>query len=323
MKDSVLITGGTGFVGQNFWNYIKKHPELIKKFAFHRFLSKEYDLLKLENCAKLMVKYKPKYVIHLAALCGGIGANQMNPARFWSHNLVMATNLFDACAEYKVQKIITLGTVCSYGKFAKVPFTEDQLYCEWPEITNRPYGVAKLAMYEGLRAYNSQFNMDFSYLIPTNMYGPHDHFTTQSSHVIPALLVKMMKAVMKKDDSVMLWGDGTPTRDFLYAEDTAKAITLALETDTGTQPINLGTGEEMSMKGLAELIANVTGFKGGMIWNANMPNGQPRRCVDWSRAKEVLKWTPEVGLYDGIKRTYDWAKELTNKDKPDEQKEKE
>lgn len=322
MKEVVVITGGTGFVGQNLWNYIRANPVLLKKYTFYRFYSKDIDLLKLEDTAKIMTKYKPKYIIHLAALCGGIGANQMNPARFWSHNLVMATNLFDAAVEFKVKKIVTLGTVCSYGKFAKAPFTEDQLYTEWPEITNRPYGVAKLAMYEGLRAYHSQFNLEFSYLIPSNMYGPHDHFTTQTSHVIPAILVKMMKAVEKGEWEVNLWGDGSPTRDFLYVDDTIRAILMALETDTGTLPINLGTGEEISMKVLAEFIAGITGYKGDIIWNANMPNGQPHRMVDFKRATEVLKWTPEIKLYDGLKKTYDWCKDLANK-KKDEDKGKE
>lgn len=318
-KNVVLITGGYGFVGQNLWSYIGKNKELLEKYIFYRFRSKQFDLNNVGACVKLFKHYNPNYVIHLAAKCGGIGANQLAPATFWSQNLCMATNMLELSALNNVKKFITLGTVCSYGKNAKPPFTEDMLYTEWPEITNRPYGVAKLAIYEGCRAFESQFELPFSYLIPTNMYGKHDWFGTQTSHVIPAIMVKMIRAVESKKDVIELWGDGTPTRDFLYAEDCCKAILSCLDIDTGNQPINLGTKEEVSMVALAEMIAHITGYKGEIVWNIDKPNGQPRRSVNWDRAKEILSWEPSTKLFDGLKETYKWCVEPTKNKKKSEE----
>jgi nucleoside-diphosphate-sugar epimerase len=307
MDNHVLITGGYGFVGNNLWENLSKNVDIISKYKFFRFHSKQYDLNNVQSCHKLFQYYKPNYIIHLAAKCGGIGANQLAPATFWTQNLVMAANLLEFSALHNVKKFITLGTVCSYGRNATPPFKEDQLYSEWPEITNRPYGVAKLAIYEGCRAFESQFGLPFTYLIPTNMYGKYDYFGTQTSHVIPAMMVKMIQAVENKRDTVELWGDGTPTRDFLYAPDCADAIMAALDIDTGTQPINLGTGKEYSMLAISEMMAQVTGFKGQIIWNKDKPNGQPRRAINFDRAKETLAWEPKTDLYNGIKMTYDWA----------------
>ncbi len=305
-RENVLITGGYGFVGRNLVDYITQNMGWTKDYHFLRFHSAKINLLKESHVKAVFEKHKPKYVIHLAAMCGGIGANQLYPAIFWDNNLVMSANLMSAASAYKVKKFVTLGTVCSYGRNAIPPFKEEMLYTELPEITNRPYGVAKYAIYEGLRAYNVQCEMPFSYLIPTNMYGRHDNYGQQNSHVIPAIMIKMHQAKEKKLREIELWGDGTATRDFLNAKDAARAILNCLDTDTGNQPMNIGTNEEISMAGLAEMMANVTGYTGEIVWNKDKPNGQPRRSVDWTRAKETLLWEPQIKLYEGLKDTYSW-----------------
>ncbi len=305
-RENVLITGGMGFVGSNLWQYILNSEMLLDTYAFYRVGTKHGDLTNPIAVGKLFDKIKPKYVIHLAAMCGGIGANQLYPAVFWHDNLLMSMMVMKACVVNKVKKIITLGTVCSYGRNAKPPFKETDLYTELPEITNRAYGVAKYAIYEGLRAYNTEFDLPFSYLIPTNMYGRFDNTGAQNSHVIPAMMVAMHTAKVNKLPEVKLWGDGTATRDFLHATDAVRAIIACLDAETGNLPINLGTGEEYSMKGLAEMMASVVGFKGEIVWDASKPNGQPRRSVDYTRAKETLFWEPEIKLIDGLKDVYDW-----------------
>ena len=318
MDNVVLITGGYGFVGNNLWEFLTKDIDILSRFHFYRFRSKQFDLNNVQQTVALFKKYKPNYIIHLAAKCGGIGANQLAPATFWSQNLCMATNLLEVSALNNVKKFITLGTVCSYGRNTTPPFKEEQLYTEWPEITNRPYGVAKLAIYEGCRAFNSQFGLPFSYLIPTNMYGKYDYFGTQTSHVIPAMMVKMIRAKEKKLDTVELWGDGTPTRDFLNARDCAEAIITCLDIDTGNQPLNLGTGKELSMITIAEMIAHVVGFNGEIVWNVDKPNGQPRRSVNFDKAKEILSWEPRINLLDGLKELHAWATEPIQRKKLDE-----
>jgi GDP-L-fucose synthase len=289
-KKRVLLTGGHGFVGQNLWRELRARPDIIDVIG--RFRSKDFNLLRSEDSDKIVESWKPDVVVHLAAACGGIGANMMNPATFWYQNTLMCANIAESCAKFGVKHLITLGTVCSYGQNAKTPFTEDMLFTEWPEITNRPYGVSKLNMMEGLRAYREQYGLIGSYLIPTNLYGPWDNFDLNSSHVIPAMLRKMLEAKRQKKDFVDLWGDGTPTRDFLYVSDLCKAIVQVIE-----KPIegnyNLGSGKEISMAGLAEAIAVTVGFQGDLVWNIGMPNGQMRRLVDFTKIKE-------------LKRTYRW-----------------
>jgi nucleoside-diphosphate-sugar epimerase len=314
-KENVLITGGYGFVGQNLCDYVLANPSWREKYHFMRFHSSKIDLMRESQVKACFDKFKPDYVIHLAAMCGGIGANQLYPAVFWDNNIVMSANIISTSAIAKIKKFITLGTVCSYGRNAKPPFTEEMLYTELPEITNRPYGVAKYAIYEGLRAFNVQYGMPFSYLIPTNMYGKHDNYGQQNSHVIPAIMIQMHDAKTRGLKSVTLWGDGTPTRDFLYAPDAAEALLACLDTDTGNQPMNIGTNEEISMGGLAEMMAIVTGYTGEILWDKTKPNGQPRRSVDWSKAKNTLFWEPKTKLMDGLKETYTWLCELP-KEKP-------
>lgn len=302
-KPRVLITGGYGFVGSNLTDFIRSN---MKGYNPFRFSSEKFDLTKQDEARILFRASEPDVVVHLAATCGGIFANMMNPATFWADNLRMGMNILDACVEYGVKKLVMLGSVCSYPKVAPLPFTEDSLCAGWPEITNRPYGIAKLALYEGCRAYGIQHNLKFSYLIPTNLYGPYDNFDLDSSHVIPGVLRKFHEAVRRDQSTVELWGDGTPTRDFLYAEDAARAISMTIGRDTGTLPINLGSGQETSMGALVEMIRTVTGFEGDVVWNIDRPNGQPRRAVDATHAKNVLGWTPTTGVFEGIQRTYRW-----------------
>jgi len=301
---TVLITGGHGFVGNNLRTYLTQHFKDQLKAV--RFSHDKFDLTREADTKILFKAAEPDIVVHLAALCGGIFANQMNPASFWEQNLRMGMNVLAACVDYNVKKLVTLGTVCSYPKIAPIPFTEASLCTGWPEITNRPYGIAKLALYEGCRAFGLQHGLNFSYLVPTNMYGPHDNFDLDSGHVIPAILRKFHTAVHKDQSVVELWGDGTPTRDFLYAEDCARAIAMAINTDTGSEPINLGSGEEVSMSALAEMVRAVTGYEGEIIWDTTKPNGQPRRAVDATRARNVLGWHSTVPVFEGLKRTYGW-----------------
>lgn len=300
----ILISGGFGFLGNNLYRYLRQNmPNDIEVLL--RFRSATYDLTNAEQ-AKIAVRVaKPDVVIHLAALCGGIGANMMNPATFWRHNTLMGVNILDACAEYKVPHLITMGTVCSYGQHAKTPFHEDQLFTEWPEITNRPYGVAKINILEGARAYQEQFGLKSTYLIPTNLFGPFDNFDLDSSHVIPAMIRKMHEAVIWNKPYIDLWGDGTPTRDFLYVDDLCRAIMMCISNPI-TGPYNLGSGHEISMAGLAEAIAAVVGYKGDLVWNLSMPNGQMRRLVGFDKIKKDLGWEPKTHLVDGIGQTYRW-----------------
>ncbi len=300
----VLITGGFGFVGNNLTTLIRK--SYADEFRATRFSHKTFDLTKKSETNVLFKATEPDIVIHLASRCGGIGANQKNPASFWADTLRMGMNVLDACVEHKVKKLVTLGTVCSYPKIAEIPFKEEYLCTGWPEITNRPYGIAKLALYEGCRAYGLQHELQYTYLVPTNMYGPHDNFDLESGHVIPAIIQKFHTAVHKDQSTVELWGDGTPTRDFLFAEDCARAIIMAIGADFQTEPINLGSGQEVTMSALVEMIRSITGYEGDVIWNIDKPNGQPRRAVDATRARNALHWQPTVSLYEGLKRTYGW-----------------
>lgn len=302
-KKKVLLTGGHGFVGQNLLLELRTHPDLFDVIG--RFRSKDYDLTRSEDAEKIVQSWRPDIVVHLAATCGGIGANMMNPATFWHQNTLMCANIVDACAKSEVKHLITLGTVCSYGQNAKTPFKEDMLFTEWPEITNRPYGVSKLNMLEGLRAYKEQYGLVGTYLIPTNLYGPWDDFDLDTSHVIPAMIRKMHEAVIQNKTYVDLWGDGTPTRDFLYVSDLCKAVVECVKKPI-EGPYNLGSGKEVSMAGLAEAVASVVGFQGDIVWNTGMPNGQMRRLIDFSKIHEEIQWSPTVSLLEGLKRTYRW-----------------
>jgi GDP-L-fucose synthase len=248
----------------------------------------------------------PDVVIHLAANVGGIGANQAHPAEFFYDNLMMGVQLMHQSWKRGVEKFVAIGTVCAYPKFTPIPFREENLWDGYPEETNAPYGLAKKMLLVQSQSYREQYNFNSVFLIPVNLYGPRDNFNLETSHVIPALIRKALEAQDRGDDQLIVWGDGSPTREFLYAQDAAEGILLATERYNSSDPVNLGSGEEISIKHLAEKIVELTGFEGQLFWDTSRPNGQPRRALDTSRAKERFGFEAEVKLDQGLKRTVDW-----------------
>jgi GDP-L-fucose synthase len=256
----------------------------------------------MDDTARAFADARPELVFHLAAEVGGIGANRANPGRYWYANLMMGAHVLEQSRVHDVGKLVIAGTVCSYPRDTPVPFVEDDLWEGYPEETNAPYGVAKKALLVGAQSYRAQYGLDAVYLMPANLYGPRDNFDLESSHVIPALIRKMLAG----EDEVVLWGDGSPTREFLYVDDCVEGLLAAAERYDGAEPVNLGTGAEISIRELAELIAETTGFDGGIRWDTSMPNGQPRRALDASRARELLGWEARTALADGLERTVAW-----------------
>ena len=256
----------------------------------------------MEDTARLFDKADAEIVFHLAAEVGGIGANRANPGRYWFANLAMGANVLEQARLHSTPKLVIVGTVCSYPKFAPVPFTEDDLWNGYPEETNAPYGVAKRAVLVGAQAYREQYDLDAIFVLPSNLYGPRDNFDLETSHVIAALVRKMVES----NDEVVLWGDGSPTREFLYVDDCVDGLVLAAERYDGRDPVNLGSAREISIRDLAELIADVTGFQGTITWDTTKPNGQPRRSVDGSRARELFGFEARTPLRAGIERTVAW-----------------
>jgi len=271
------------------------------------------NLLSETSVANNIYDAEPDVVIHLAAYCGGIGKNQKNPARMIHDNAKMAVNLLDMCATHKVKKVITLGSVCAYPKFCEVPFKETDIWEGYPEETNAPYGIAKRLLMELGLAYRKSHGLNVVHLVPVNMYGPHDDFDLETSHVIPSMIRKFCTAVDRQCQPDPLWGDGSPTREFLYVEDCCKAIIRAMEVYDGPEIINIGTGQEITMADLSVKIALACGYTEGSIqWDTTKPNGQPRRCLDVTRARELLGWEYTVGLAEGLDRTIKWYKESRN-----------
>jgi GDP-L-fucose synthase len=293
----VLITGGAGFLGSHV---VERLAAAGHEIAVPR--SAEFDLTSADDTARLFSEAEPELVVHLAAIAGGIGANRAEPGRFWYANLLMGAHVLEQSRLAGVRKLVLLGTICSYPKFTPVPFHEDELWNGYPEETNAPYGVAKKAHLVGAQAYREQYGLNTVYLLPVNLYGPRDNFDLETSHVIPALIRKMLES----PEEVLLWGDGSPTREFLYVEDCAEAIALAAERFDGEEPVNVGSGEEISIADLAGLIADVTGFAGEIRWDRDRPNGQPRRRLDTSRAEELFGFRARTGLREGIERTVAW-----------------
>ncbi len=293
----ILVTGGGGFVGSHLVERLRGQGH--DPFVARR---RDYDLTAWDGAARLFEDAKPELVFHLAAEVGGIGANRANPGRYWYANLMMGAHVLELSRAHGVEKLVVAGTVCSYPKHTPVPFSEDELWNGYPEETNAPYGVAKKAVLVGAQAYREQYGVKTAYLLPANLYGPRDNFDLQTSHVIPALVRKMLAG----DEEIVLWGDGSPSREFLYVDDCVEGLLLAAERYEGAEPVNLGTGVETSIRELADTIADVTGFDGRIVWDTAMPNGQPRRSLDASRAKELFGFEARTPLRDGLERTVAW-----------------
>jgi GDP-L-fucose synthase len=297
----VLVTGGAGFLGSHLVERLEEAGDDV--FVAR---SADYDLTSPEDAARMFGDARPELAFHLAAEVGGIGANRANPGRYWYANLMMGANVLEQARLHATPKLVLAGTICAYPKFAPVPFHEDDLWNGYPEETNAPYGVAKKALLVGAQAYREQYGVNAIYLLPVNLYGPRDNFDLETSHVIPALIRKMVEAQERGDDEIVLWGDGTPTREFLYVDDCANALLLAAERYDGLEPVNLGTGEEISIHDLAELVRAATGYEGSIGWDTTRPGGQPRRALDTSRAEALFGFRAQVSLRDGIDRTVAW-----------------
>ena len=268
--------------------------------------SAEFDLREKEAIIRALDRSKPEVIIHLAAVVGGIGANRERPGDFFYDNAIMGIELMEQARRAGVQKFVTLGTVCSYPKFASVPFREEALWDGYPEETNAPYGLAKKMLLVQGQAYRKQYDFNAITLLPVNLYGPGDNFDPRSSHVIPALIQKITKAKQQGDDHIVAWGTGTASREFLYVEDAAEGIVLAAERYDGAEPVNLGAGREITIRALAETIASLCGFAGEIRWDATQPDGQPRRMLDTARAKEFFGFEAQTSFEEGLKRTIAW-----------------
>lgn len=298
----VVVTGGAGFLGSFVVDQLRAKG--CEQVVVPR--SRDYDLVQMEAVKQLYGDTKPDVVIHLAARVGGIGANQANPGRFFYDNLMMGAQLIEVGRQQGLKKFVATGTICAYPKFAPIPFKEDDIWNGYPEETNAPYGLAKKMMLAQSQAYRQQYGFNSIVLFPVNLYGPRDNFDLETSHVIPALIRKCVSAKEEGRDRIILWGDGSPTREFLYVEDAAEGILLAAEQYDGDLPINLGTGEEVRIHDLATIIAAEVGFTGQIQWDATKPNGQPRRCLDVSRAKQLFGFQARHNLRDGLKKTVQW-----------------
>ncbi|HEY1512842.1 MAG TPA: GDP-L-fucose synthase [Gaiellaceae bacterium] len=296
----ILVTGGGGFVGSYLVERLQDagHDVFVAR-------SRDYDLTRWEDAERLFADAQPERVFHLAAEVGGIGANRANPGRYWYANLMMGAHVLELSRQKRVEKLIVAGTVCAYPKLAPTPFSEDDLWSGYPEETNAPYGVAKKTLFVGGAAYRSQYGLDAIFLLPANLYGPRDNFDLESSHVIPALIRKMLES----DGQVVLWGDGSPSREFLYVEDCVEGLLLAADRYDEPEPVNLGTGVETTIRELAELIAELSGFAGEITWDTSMPNGQPRRNLDATRAAKLFGFRANTSLREGLERTIAWYRE--------------
>jgi GDP-L-fucose synthase len=296
-----LVTGGGGFLGSHLVARLEGegHDVVAARRA-------DYDLTSMADTARLFDDARPELVFHLAAEVGGIGANRANPGRYWYANLMMGAHVLEQARLHETPKLVVAGTICAYPKFAPVPFREEDLWNGYPEETNAPYGVAKKALLVGAQAYREQYGLNAVFLLPVNLYGPRDNFDLETSHVIPALIRKMVEAKEDGRDEIVLWGDGSPTREFLYVDDCVEGLVLAAARYDGPDPVNLGTGEEIAIRDLAALVAEHTGFTGEVTWDTSKPNGQLRRRLDTSRAEKLFGFRSQVSLREGIERTVAW-----------------
>ena len=298
----ILVTGGAGFLGKQVIKQLHRAGAEPEKITVTR--SRDGDLRQMAACQQAVDQQD--IVIHLAAHVGGIGLNREKPAELFYDNLIMGTQLIHAAYQAGVQKFVCVGTICAYPKFTPVPFKEDDLWNGYPEETNAPYGIAKKALLVQLQAYRQQYGFDGIYLLPVNLYGPEDNFDPLSSHVIPALIHKVHEAQQRGDRTLAVWGDGSPTREFLYSEDAARGIVMATQHYSEPEPVNLGTGYEVTIKDLVELICNLMEFKGELIWETDKPNGQPRRCLDTERAKNSFGFSAQIDFHQGLENTIAW-----------------
>jgi GDP-L-fucose synthase len=301
----ILVTGGAGFLGRQVIDQLCQAGADSAKITVPR--SREHDLRSLEVCQR--VADQQDIIIHLAAHVGGIGLNREKPAELFYDNLIMGTQLIHAAHLVGVEKFVCVGTICAYPKFTPVPFKEDDLWNGYPEETNAPYGIAKKALLVQLQSYRQQYGFNGIYLLPVNLYGPEDNFDTSSSHVIPALIRKVHEAQIKGEKQLPVWGDGSPTREFLYSEDAARGIVMGTQSYNDSEPVNLGTGSEISIRDLITLICELMEFDGEIVWETDKPNGQPRRCLDTERAKQAFGFTAQVSFRQGLKNTIEWYRQ--------------
>src|SRR5215212_5187266 len=298
----VFLTGGGGFLG----SVLREKIEAEGPAALHAPRKSEVDLRDAAATRAFLGRTRPNLVIHAAGVVGGIGANRSHPGRFFYENAAMGIHLIEESRLANIEKFVCLGTICAYPKFTPIPFREDDLWNGYPEETNAPYGIAKKALLVQLQSYREEYGFNGIFLLPVNLYGPRDNFDLQTSHVIPAMIRKFVEATERGDAQVELWGDGTPTREFLYVEDAAEGIVAAAERYNDRDPVNLGRGEEILIRDLAALIAERTGFRGEIVWDTTKPNGQPRRLLDVTRAEERFGFRAKTSFADGLAKTIDW-----------------
>jgi len=298
----VCVTGGAGFLGSFLVEKLRQHG--AEQIFVPRI--ENYDLVKQDDILRMLNDAQPDVILHLAALAGGIGANRARPAEFFYINLMMGVQLIHEAWKFGVGKFVAVGTICAYPKFTPLPFKEENLWDGYPEETNAPYGLAKKMLLVQAQAYRQQYGFNTIYPLPVNLYGPGDNFDLQTSHVIPALIRKCIEAREAREKQVVLWGDGSPTREFLYVEDAAEGLVRATERYDGDDPFNLGSGQEINIKELANLIARLTGFEGQITWDTSKPNGQPRRALDTSRALDYFGFQAKTPLQEGLRRTIEW-----------------